>query len=47
MQRHLTLTAQRKCQSERLPALRDVAVRQMQTLDSLNTTRLSQRGTGE
>lgn len=38
------LIEQRKSQPERLIALHDLAVRQMQTMDSLNTTRLPKMG---
>lgn len=39
------LIDQGKRQPERLVALHDLAVRQMQTMDSLNTTRLPQMET--
>lgn len=40
------LIEQRKSQQERLITLCDLVVRQMQTMDSLNTTRFLQIGMG-
>lgn len=39
------LIEQGKEQSERLILLRELAIRQMQTMESVNTSRLPQRGT--
>lgn len=41
------LIEQGKCQPERLIALLDLVVRQMQTMNSLNIMRLSQMGTNK